>query len=227
MPIVITCPDCKSRARFSERLSGKWESCPGCGRSLFLSPDLREEAVPKALPAGEPEPPEVIPVRRPRGDFFRNPEEERGRGGRGAEGRPTYEKVPHVYYHPDCGGSTRISDDIVRMLVSDPFRPITSTLCAGCRRYVSLHAVEWPETGETVAQFRFRLRWEMHPLLIAVRLFLGPLAITLFGAVLGALFNPRHPVTGAFIGGLIGLLLGYFVVGFFFQFFRDPRRVVR
>jgi hypothetical protein len=227
MPITITCPDCKKHARFPDQMSGRWESCPGCGRSLFLSPELREEDVPFVEPAGEPDPPEVVPVRRLRGDFFRNPEEERPRRGRGPEERPSYETVPHVYYHPDCGGSTRISDDVVRMLVSDPFRPITSTLCAGCRRYVSLHSVEWPETGETVAQFRFRLRWEMHPLLIAVRLFLGPLAVTLFGAVVGALFNLRHPATGLFTGGLIGLLLGYFVVGFFFQFFRDPRRVVK
>jgi hypothetical protein len=227
MPIVVTCPDCKKHARFPERLSGKWESCPGCGRSLFLSPELREEDAPFVEPAGGPEPPEVIPVRRPRGDFFRDPREDRPRRERGREGRPSYEKVPRVYYHPACGGSTRISDDIVRMLVSDPFRPITSTLCAGCRRDVRLHAVEWPETGETVAQFRSRLRWEMHPLLIAVRLMLGPLAVTLFGALLGTLFNLRHPTTGAFTGGFIGLLLGYFVVGFFFQFFRDPRRVVK
>ena len=227
MPIVITCPDCKKRARFPERLSGKWESCPGCGRSLFLSLELREEDVPFAEPAGGPDAPEVNPVRRPRGDFFRNQEEEQLQRGRGREGRPTYEQVPRVYYHPDCGGSTRISDDIVRMIVSDPFRPVTSTLCAGCGRYVSLHSVEWPETGETLAQFRFRLRWEMHPLLIALRLFLGPLAVTMFGAVLGALFNLSHPATGLFTGGLIGLLLGYFVVGFLFQWFRDPRRVVR
>jgi hypothetical protein len=224
MPIVITCPDCKRRAQFPEQRSGKWESCPGCGRSLFLSPDLREEDVPFVEPAGEPD---VGRVRRPRGDFFRDPEEERRRREGGSEGRPTYEQVPHVYYHPDCGSSTRISDDIVRMIVSDPFRPISSTLCAGCGRYVSLHSVEWPETGETLAQFRFRLRWEMHPLLIAVRLFLGPLAITFFGALVGAPFNLRHPVAGLFTGGLIGLMLGYFVVGFFFQRFRDPRRVVR
>ncbi len=224
MPIVITCPDCKRRTQFPERQSGKWESCPGCGRSLFLSPELCEEDVPFVEPADGPD---GDRVRRPRGDFFRDPEEERPRRERGREGRPTYERVPRVYYHPDCGGSTRISDDIVRMLVSDPFRPITSTLCAGCGRYVSLHSVEWPETGETLAQFRFRLRWEMHPLLIAVRLFLGPLAITLFGALVGALFNLRHPISGVFTGGLVGLLLGYFVVGFFFQWFRDPRRVVK
>ena len=100
-------------------------------------------------------------------------------------------------------------------------------MCAGCGRYVSLHSVEWPQTGETLARFRFRLRWEMHPLLIAVRLFLGPLAVALVGAALGALFNLRHPGAGLFTGAVLGLLLGYFLVGFFFQFFRDPRRVVR
>lgn len=207
MPIVITCPDCKRRAQFPEQRSGEWESCPGCGRSLFLSPELREDDIPFVEPADEPD-----------GGGVR---------ARGRVGRPSYEAVPRVYYHPGCGGSTQISDDIVRMIVSDPFRPISSTLCAACGRYVSLHSVEWPETGETLAQFRFRLRWEMNPVLIAVRLFLGPLAITFFGATLGALIHLRHPVSGAFAGGLVGLMLGYFVVGFFFQRFRDPQRVVK
>jgi hypothetical protein len=211
MPIAATCPGCKRRDSFPDRLAEQWVECRGCGRSLFLNPE--------GPPADEP--PLVEPVEDVRDAYE---EEDVPRRRRKKRRGPRYRNAPDVYYHEACGGSTKISPDIVRMITSDPFRLIVSTYCSGCRRFVGLGSVEWPETGETVADFRARLRSQMHPFLIIVRLLLGPLAVALIAGLVGLLTGKA---AGLLCCSTIGFPAGYFVVGFIFQLVRDPREVVR
>jgi hypothetical protein len=132
-----------------------------------------------------------------------------------------------VYCHEGCGGHTKVSRDIVAMIVSDPFRPISSTYCSGCGRFVSLHSVVWDDTGETVAAFRARLRWDMNPLLVLLRVVLGPLFGTVLGGIGGVLIAAERPAFGALAGCAIGFLVGYFLIGLVFQVCRDSDRAVR
>ena len=50
----------------------------------------------------------------------------------------------------------------------------------------------WKDTGENVAAYRKRLRRQTHPLLIALRLVVGPLLGALIGAAIGAVANLKN-----------------------------------
>jgi hypothetical protein len=64
--------------------------------------------------------------------------------------------LSRAYRHVDCGRETIVSgDDYV--LLECPFRPVTSTYCACCGDFVPLDAVEWTDTGESIAAYRQRI----------------------------------------------------------------------
>jgi hypothetical protein len=65
-------------------------------------------------------------------------------------------QASRVYKHPACGGSTTISgDDFV--VLECPFRPVNSTYCCGCQKFVPLEAVFWADSGEKISDYRARL----------------------------------------------------------------------
>jgi hypothetical protein len=60
------------------------------------------------------------------------------------------------YYHAKCGYNTLAAgDDLVRL--ECPFRGCSGTYCCGCQTSVPLSAVQWEDTGETVADYRERI----------------------------------------------------------------------
>ncbi len=124
---------------------------------------------------------------------------------------------PTAYHHPACGGSTTFPPDVAARISGDPFGFIPATYCAACRRYVGLRSVVWQGTRETLAAYRGRLRRQMHPGKILLRVLGGPLIGALLGVAIGFLANPDARWLGVLEGVAIGLPLGYFVTGIVFQ----------
>lgn len=68
----------------------------------------------------------------------------------------TVRQASRGYYHAKCGYNTLASgDDLVRL--ECPFRGCSGTFCCGCQTSVPLSAVQWEDTGETVADYRERI----------------------------------------------------------------------
>ena len=124
---------------------------------------------------------------------------------------------PTAYHHPACGGVTTFSPDVAARISGDPFGFIPATFCASCRRYVGLRSVVWQGTRETLAAYRVRLRRQMHPGKILLRVLGGPLIGALLGAGIGALANASARLLGVVEGVVLGLPLGFFVTGVVFQ----------
>ena len=124
---------------------------------------------------------------------------------------------PKIYHHPACGGGAAFTPDVAARLSGDPFGFTPAVYCAACRRYVGLRSVVWHGTRETLAAYRGRLRRQMHPGKILLRLLGGPLIGALLGAALGFLANPNARLLGLLAGLVIGLPLGWFVTGVVYQ----------
>lgn len=213
----VHCSQCDQHYQFPDTAVGKQASCPKCGKLLAVGAPARPVPAAPPLPRVPPvreaaEPLWALPVRRDR----REPAAAPARQAPTAEA-PAYVGVPNTYHHEACGGDTTISPDYVAWMSGDPFSFIVSSKCAKCRRYVGLRALVWKDTGENVGAYRKRLRRQMHPLLIALRLVGGPLLGALLGAAVGAVANLRNMDLGVIAGVLIGLPLGYFVTGMAYQ----------
>lgn len=206
MSITIACHACKKRYAVPDTMAGKRIHCPGCKQPVQVP---AAQPVPVAAPTMAPPPPPPPAPADPNAP------------------RPQYQDVPNIYCHTTCNMDTHISDDIVAMIVCDPFRPILSTPCAGCQRHVPLSEVAWTETKENVAEFRARLRREMPQQLLLLRLVGGPLGLAILALLLALVASTQNPVPAALGAFVIGGVLGYFFTGFLFQMFRNPRDAVR
>jgi predicted Zn finger-like uncharacterized protein len=225
---VIACPSCGTQLTVRDEHQGKQVACPRCKQVLRVpAPHVpSEEATPTVRPLDEDE-----PATKPRKNAFADLDADDSDTAERSE-RPVRRRegsgsvvVPKVYTHRKCSGSTSISDDIVRMITSDPFWFISSTYCCGCQGFVGLGEVKWEETGETLAAYRARLRRSTPAGLIALRFLPGPVIGAVVGVIIAA--GAKNPA-GGIIGGLLaGTLVGYFVLGLFFRWFRNPRDVVR
>jgi hypothetical protein len=119
-----------------------------------------------------------------------------------------------VYVHTRCGGQTQVSGgDFTH--ICDPFWPSTGTYCCTCNDYAPLSEVRWADTGESVTEYRTRLRTATPGLLKAWRFGVGFLAGGTVGAAVGLLVwliaqAPQNKIGGyALVGGLIGGLVCY------------------
>ncbi len=216
----IHCSQCDQHYQFPDTAAGKQAACPKCGKLLAVgapAPAVPAVPLPRAVPKPVREAAEplwALPVRRDR----REPTAGPSRQAPPAEAAAAaYVGVPNAYHHEACGGDTTISPDVVAWMTGDPYGFIVSTKCANCGRYVGLRAVTWKDTGETVAAYRKRLRRQTYPLLIALRLVVGPLTGALIGAAIGAVANLKNWDLGALAGVVIGLPLGYYVTGMAYQ----------
>jgi hypothetical protein len=239
MPLWIHCSQCDQHYQFPDAAAGKQASCPKCGKLLAVAapappvpPVPSMPRVPQAVPSaparvppapadnGE-EPLWALPVPSQSGRPVAD-DDAQAAPPRAAE-PPTEDLAatagddPTAYFHRACGGSTTFSQDVAGRISGDPFNLLPGTFCARCRRFVGLWAVTWQGTRETLAAYRARLRRQMHPGKILLRLVGGPLAGVLLGAGVGALANPGARMLGVLAGVLVGLPLGYFVTGIAFQ----------
>ena len=249
MALWVHCPQCDQHYQFPETTAGKQAACPKCGRLLAVSaPPRAPMPIPPAprlpQPASAPqeeEPLWALPVpsqgRRPAGPGADNgpprpaPPAARRPPPAPAPLRPVEEPLdpslpatagdnPTAYYQPVCRGSTTFSPDVAARITGDPFGFIPATFCAKCQRYVGLRTVVWQGTRENLAAYRARLRRQMHPAKILLRVLGGPLIGALLGAAIGAVANAgnaRAMGLGILAGVLVGLPLGWFVTGIAFQ----------
>jgi hypothetical protein len=87
------------------------------------------------------------------------------------------------YIHAVCNGATKISgDDYVRL--ECPFRPVTHTICAVCRKPVALNEVRWTDSGQRVSEYRAEVAsgvnfWEKLRLALFATAYEGALRLNL------------------------------------------------
>lgn len=98
-----------------------------------------------------------------------------------------WKKAPEsrTYVHLVCDAKTVVSGDVLDWL-SNPLRPVFVTYCQECERNALLGQFEWDDTGESLSEYRRRLRRRV------------PLPVKLWAWLLG-------PASG----GLVRCLLGY------------------
>jgi hypothetical protein len=46
------------------------------------------------------------------------------------------ERVPRFYFHPQCGATTTMPEDILRTYLRNPYKYGSETFCVGCQDYV-------------------------------------------------------------------------------------------
>jgi hypothetical protein len=122
-------------------------------------------------------------------------------------------RTSRAYNHDQCGKGTVVKGaDFER--VANPFLRADETVCAGCGDIVSLHAVHWQDTGESLSAYRRRLAR-----MFAKQRWIGAAVGALFGLlVLPIVFFALPNMTpDAFIIGTslvmgpgIGLIVGWF-----------------
>ncbi len=231
MPLWVHCPQCDQHYQFPDAAAGKQAACPKCGRVLSVSaPAPAPMPIPPAprMPPPRPqqeEPLWAVPVADSRRPLRPRPIDDRRPAPRSLPSPETLDPNlpatagddPTAYHHPACGGGTTFSADVAARISGDPFGFVPATYCAGCRRYVGLRSVVWQGTRETLAAYRRRLRRQMHPGKILLRVLGGPFLGALLGAALGFVANPNARWLGLLAGVVIGLPLGYFVTGIVYQ----------
>lgn len=80
--------------------------------------------------------------------------------------RPKTGGVPNsrTYFHKRCREATTVSDNDFTH-ITHPFIRCTGTYCCTCRKHDSLTEFTWVETGETIKEYRRRMRAESPPFL--------------------------------------------------------------
>src|SRR5262245_41553033 len=70
---------------------------------------------------------------------------------------PNEPNVLRAYKHEKCGCETAAGGDAL-VLLECPFRPVDSTLCAGCCEYDPLDQVCWSDSCDRISHDRIRVR---------------------------------------------------------------------
>jgi hypothetical protein len=118
----------------------------------------------------------------------------------------------YIHKHRGCGRPTIIRGVLFRATANPFAMDSGTTMCAGCGREVRYQDVVWQDTGETLADFRRRLRREA-PLMVKVTAFLvGPLLFALLGWGVYRYFRP-----GEFLGLPVAIIGGIGIWGVSFM----------
>jgi hypothetical protein len=113
-----------------------------------------------------------------------------------------------AYVHAACGSATVVSGNDYTRLV-DPYSAVQMTFCVRCSNFALLTDVAWRDTGETIADYRRRMREETPTAIKLWRFLLGPALGALAGAAVGFVLTLMFGVAAkAWAGGLVGGLLG-------------------
>jgi hypothetical protein len=125
---------------------------------------------------------------------------------------PQFPEPPEsrTYVHDACGQGTTVDGWILDAL-SNPYRGVSGTMCAHCDQGVPLKRVAWAETGESIADYRKRMK-QLVPASFRRRRWLVAAACVAGGLLLGVagsypFWTPRD-VLPAVVGGAVGLVAG-------------------
>jgi hypothetical protein len=118
-----------------------------------------------------------------------------------------------VYTCVRCGQGTVVTGWHFLWL-ADPYRSCTETYCAGCNMLVPLNLVAWTETGESIHEYRARVRRFTPTWIGVLRSWLGILPGAVLGAQAGYLIgwwsgiSWDRSLAAAFTGSIVGGFLG-------------------
>ncbi|MCO6042570.1 hypothetical protein NG895_01490 [Aeoliella sp. ICT_H6.2] len=116
------------------------------------------------------------------------------------------------YVHQKCGTTTVINEGHFATLCN-PFNVCLGTICANCGPG-SLKDFHWEDTGESISDYRKRLRCEAPLWAVWYWLFAPILGAAIGAAVMVNFKAPNMTVTSAAITGAgIGVFLMIFLVG--------------
>jgi hypothetical protein len=106
-----------------------------------------------------------------------------GEAGRMLDALEAGQPLARAYRHVSCGMDTLVAgDDYV--LLECPFRPVTSTFCCGCQKFVLLNEVRWVDTDEKISTYRERVKasvpwWKRIYLMLFANAYQGALNLRL------------------------------------------------
>lgn len=66
--------------------------------------------------------------------------------------------VPRWFYHPKCGRTTGMPEEIIRSYLVNPFLYNGRTYCSGCGTHLPQGEFVWTETGEDLDSYNKRLQ---------------------------------------------------------------------
>lgn len=116
------------------------------------------------------------------------------------------------YIHQKCGQTTIITEEHFAGLCN-PFEPCSGTICANCGFPDSVSAFLWQDTGESISDYRKRLKQGASS---GVKLWvwlISPLLGAAIGATLAVMFIGKNIQTDALVGAGIGVALFGFLLG--------------
>lgn len=114
-------------------------------------------------------------------------------------------RTGRVYEHLGCGGATQITEGDFTGLCN-PFQPVSRTYCASCGRSVGIDDVAWADTGESISDFRSRMRRKSPSWLSAMDWVIGPVIVMSVASLLCLVFI-KDP------GTLFGAIAAAVIVG--------------
>jgi hypothetical protein len=124
-----------------------------------------------------------------------------------------------AYQHAKCGNVTRVSGNDFAFLCN-PFALCTGTMCVACGAPDALNQFAWVDTGESLTDYRRRLRQESPFHYFLAIWLVAPIIGASIGAGGGAIWAQMNPANGALP---FGLLFGAAVGVLIFCLFVSPK----
>ena len=118
--------------------------------------------------------------------------------------------VPRWYFHPKCGQTTRMPEEIIRTYLVNPYFYAYNSYCGGCQTHVPMSELYWQATGESLMAYTRRLQ-RQHPETRQLRKALITRVILM--SILGGLLLGGVGAAVALYDGRPWIALGVFVVG--------------
>ena len=121
-------------------------------------------------------------------------------------------KGGRAYIHSRCGQETLITENSFKM-ICDPFEPCLSTLCCHCQKHHNLSEFKWADTGERIANFRYRVKQKAPAWLAIWNQILTPLIGILGGLAAAYYTGQMKSIVGAAIIVVLFFLIAKFIIG--------------
>lgn len=118
------------------------------------------------------------------------------------------------YRHVACGGVT-MAEGKTFQIICDPLMPLVQIDCDQCEAEIKLKDLAWADTGETLSDYRRRLRETLPGFVRAWAMGMGFAIGGIIGAIVVVILQNIYGTGKA--GPWVFPIFGFFMVGFFFH----------